>query len=56
MEKTNPATLTHQPDHDVEIEFRLREDHTGGCEVKLSESDVPMEVSAEDMATVDLGA
>lgn len=52
VDKTNLATSIHQPDHDVEIEVRLRDNYRGRWEVKLSESDVPMEVTAEDMAAV----
>lgn len=52
VDKTNLATSIHQPDHDVEIEVRLRDNYKGKWEVKLSESDVPMEVTAEDMAAV----
>lgn len=56
VEKTNLATSIHQPDHDVEIEVRLRDNFRGKWEVKLSESDVPMEVTAEDMAAVEVGS
>lgn len=55
VEKTNLATSIHQPDHDVEIEVTLRDNYRGKWEVKLSESDVPMEVSAEDVAAVEVG-
>lgn len=55
VEKTNLATSIHQPDHDLEIEVRLRDEYRGRWEVKLSESDVPMEVSAEDMAPLEMG-
>lgn len=50
VEKTNLATSIHQPDHDVEIEVRLLGNEGAKWEVKLSESDIPMEISAEDMA------
>lgn len=55
VDKTNLATSIHQPDHDLEIEVRLRGEYRGRWEVKLSESDVPMEVSAEDMAPLEMG-
>lgn len=56
VENTNLATSIHQPDHDVEIEVRLRDSGRGKWEVKLSESDIPMEVSVEDIATTEMGA
>lgn len=56
VERTNLATSIHQPDYDVEIEVRLRDEFKGRWEVKLSESDVPMEVSAEDMAPLEMAA
>lgn len=55
VEKTNLATSIHQPDQDLEIVVRLRDKYRGKWEVKLSESDVPMEVTAEDMAAVEVG-
>ncbi|KAK2605419.1 hypothetical protein N8I77_008256 [Diaporthe amygdali] len=52
VENTNMATSIHQPDHDVEIEVRLLGNERVRWEVKLSESNKPMEVSAEDVAAI----
>lgn len=52
VENTNMATSIHQPDHDVEIEVRLLGNERVKWEVKLSESNKPMEVSAEDIAAI----
>lgn len=51
VEKSNPATSIHQPDHDVKVEIWPRDNHDWA--VDFSESDKAVEISAEDMVDHD---